>query len=336
MPDLRLRGEGWPVLAAVVAIGVLLLCGLWIAGVDPMAALETAWRGAFGSWSRVAITATAAVPLVLCGLGAALAFRCGTLNIGLEGQCLIGMVTAVAVILALPAGPLACLTGLAAGAIGGALWCGCAVLLERWRGVPLVLSTILLNTVAVLLLGALVQGPMQAAGSAAPETATLPEASRLLILTSPLHLGVVIAVLAAIVAWFVQQRTVLGFELTVAGRNPEAARFAGIQVERRGVQAALASGALAGLAGAVQAAGVTWFVSDGARSWGYAGIAVALLARLHPLAVLAAAVFFAGLEVGAKTLERRMEVPHDLGVVAQGLVVAAVLITSALASRRRA
>ena len=335
MPDLRRLGEGWPALAAVAVTGLLLLCGLWIAGVDPFLAAETAWRGAFGTWTRVAITVTAAVPLVLCGLAAALAFRCGTLNIGLEGQCLIGMVSAVAVILALPAGLPACLIGLAAGAAGGALWCGFAVLLERWRGVPLVLSTILLNTVAVMLLGALVQGPLQAPGSAAPETATIPEASRLAVLASPLHLGVVIAVLAAITAYVVQLRTVLGFELTVAGLNPEAARFAGIQVPRRTAQAALASGGLAGLAGAVQVAGVTWFVSDGARSWGYAGIAVALLARLHPLAVLAAALFFAGLEVGANTLERRLEVPHDLGVVAQGLMVAAVLVAGALAARRR-
>lgn len=336
MPDPRRILTAWPALAAAAAALAVLLLGLWLAGIPPGEAAATAWRGAFGSWQRLAVTASEAVPLVLCGLGAALAFRTGTLNIGLEGQCLLGTVAAAAALLALPPGAPACAAGLLAGAAAGALWCGLAVALERGRGVPLVLSTILLNTVAALLLGALVQGPLQAPGTAAPETAAIPEASRLAVLASPLHLGALIAVLAAIASWLVQERTVLGFELTVAGLNPEAARFAGIPVARRTLAAALGSGALAGLAGAVQLAGVTWFVADGARSWGYAGIAVALLARLHPLGVLVAALFFAGLDVGARALERRMEVPHDLGTVAQGLAVAAVLLAGALAARRRA
>jgi len=335
MLDLRRLAAVWPAVVAAVGAAGLLLLGLSIAGVDPGEAALTAWRGAFGSWSRLAVTASEAVPLVLCGLGAALALRSGTWNIGLEGQCLLGMVAAIAVLVTMPPGAAACVVGLLAGALAGAAWCGIAVALERTRGVPLVLSTILLNTVAAMLLGALVQGPLQASGSAAPETAVVPEASRLAMLASPLHVGAVLAVILAVVSWLVQQRTVLGFELTVAGRNPEAARFAGIPVGLRTLQAALGSGALAGLAGAVQVAGVTWFVSDGARSWGYAGIAVALLARLHPLGVVLSALFFAGLAVGARALERRMEVPHDLGVIAQGLAVAAVLLAGALAARKR-
>ncbi len=335
MPDPRQLLSAWPALAAALAAVALLLLGLWVAGGAPGEAAAAAWQGAFGSWRRLAITATEAVPLALCGLGAALAFRSGTLNIGLEGQCLAGMVAAIAVLVPLPPGPWACLAGLAAGALAGAAWCGVAVALERGRGVPLVLSTILLNTIAALLLGALVQGPLQAAGSAAPETAIVPEASRLAILATPLHLGALIAVLIAVASWLVQTRTVLGFELTVAGLNPETARFAGIPVAQRMLTAALGSGALAGLAGAIQVAGVTWFVSDGARSWGYAGIAVALLARLHPLGVLGAALFFAALEVGARTLERRMAVPHDVGVMVQGVAVAAVLLAGALSARRR-
>jgi len=337
MHNLRRLTVLWPAAAAAAAIGLLVL-GLWSVGFDPLLILGTAWRGAFGSWSRLAITITEAVPLALCGLGAALALRCGTLNIGLEGQCLCGMAASVGVILACPPGALGCILGLAAGAFGGAMWCGLAVALERWRGVPLVLSTILLNTVAALAVGALVQGPLQAPGTAAPETAAIAEGSRLAILAAgtPLHLGVVIAVIAALVSWLVQTRTAFGFELAVAGLNPEAARFAGIPVTRHTVTAALGSGALAGLAGAVQIAGVTWFLSDGARSYGYAGIAVALLARLHPLAVLVAALFFAGLDVGARQLERRLEIPHDVAVIAQGLAVVAVLVAGVLAARRRA
>ena len=337
MIDPRRLRAAWPALAAAAAaLGVLLL-GLWFAGLDPLLVLRTAWQGACGSWGRLAITATEAVPLVLCGLGAALALRTGTLNIGLEGQCLFGMAAAIGVILACPPGLTACLLGLLAGALAGAAWCGVAVALERGRGVPLVLSTILLNTVAALAVGALVQGPLQAPGTAAPETAIIAEASRLPLLAAgtPLHLGALLAVLLAVVSWLVQERTVLGFELTVAGLNPEAARFAGIPVARRLLITALGSGALAGLAGAVQVAGVTWFLSDGARSYGYTGIAVALLARLHPLGVLASGLFFAALVVAARQLERRLEIPHDLGVVAQGLTVAAVLLAGALAARRR-
>lgn len=337
MGDLRRITSTGRVLAAIAAAVGLLLLALWGAGHDPLLIAATAWRGACGSWSRLAITATEAVPLALCGLGAALALRTGTLNIGLEGQCLLGMAAAVAVILACPPGAPGCVLGLAAGAGAGAAWCGLAVALERGRGVPLVLSTILLNTVAALAVGALVQGPLQAPGTVAPETATIAEASRLAILVpgTPLHVGALLVVAAALVSWLVQERTPFGFELTVAGLNPEAARFAGIPVERRALAAALGSGALAGLAGAVQIAGVTWFLGDGARSYGYTGIAVALLARLHPLGVLAAALFFAGLDVGARQLERRLDIPHDFGVVAQGLAVAAVLLAGALAARRR-
>jgi ABC-type uncharacterized transport system permease subunit len=324
-------------LAAALSALALCLLGLWFAGFDPWAVATTAWRGAFGTWIRTANTATEAIPLILCGLGAVVALRSGALNVGLEGQCWLGAVAAVAVAVVLPVGWWTIPLALTAGAIAGAAWVAIAVALERGRGVPLVLSTILLNTIAGLLLGVLIQGPLHDPSTTAPQSPVIDPAARLSPLFDGLnlHSGALLAVIAALATWIALIRTSVGFELTVAGLNPIAARHAGIPVATRLWQAALLSGALAGTAGAVQVLGVTYFLSSDARSWGYAGIAVALLARLHPLGVIVSAVFFAGLDGAGRQLERRLDIPHDLGDVAKGLAVLIALLAAAIAVRRR-
>ena len=321
--------------AAFVAV-VVLLTGLALAGHPPLSVIATVWTGLAGNPARLAIWAQEATPLLLTGLAAAVAFRAGVLNIGLEGQYLLGAAAAVAVLTIGPVGWVMPWVAMAAGALAGAAWCAGAVALERGRGVPLVLSTILLNVIAVHVVGVLVQGPLHDPTTAAPMSAMVPDASRLAPLAgvAGLHAGAVLAMGFAITAWLIQARTPLGFELTVVGLNPVAARLAGIPVARREVGAALASGALAGLAGALQVAGVTWFLSTDATSYGYAGIAVALLGRLHPLGVIPAALFFAGIDLGSRQLERRMEVPHDLGDIGKGVAVALVLVAGSLAGRR--
>jgi simple sugar transport system permease protein len=150
-----------------------------------------------------------------------------------------------------------------------------------------------------------------------------------------LHLGVVLAGALALLVWVVQRQTTLGFEIQAAGLNPIAARLAGIPVASRQILVMAVSGGCAGLAGAVQQAGVTGFMSGSSTSYGYAGIAVALLGRLHPLGVAAAAVFFGMLDTGARNLEKKLAIPHDLGDVVKGLIVLAVLVGVALAARRR-
>ena len=322
-------------LVGCVAAGaalLLLLGGLAIAGYPPDAVVTTAWKGIAGSPTRVAILLQEATPLLLTGLAAGIAFRCGVLNIGLEGQYLLGAVAAVAVLTSGPAGwPMPWLATVV-GAAAGAGWCAVAVALERGRGVPLVLSTILLNVIALHLVGALVQGPLHDPSTSAPQSAVVPEASRLLPLVTgtALTLAAPVALGLALLAWLVQTRTVLGFELTVTGLNPLAAGLAGIPIERRAFSVAAASGALAGAAGALQVAGVSYFLSDMPTSYGYAGIAVALLGRLHPLGLIPAALFFAGLDLGSRQLERRLDVPHDLGDVAKGLAVGIVLLAGLL------
>ena len=333
---MALREPALAVGAGLLAL-VAVLIGLAVVGYAPAEVLSTAWTGVAGSPLRLAICAQEAVPLLLCGLAATLAFRAGVINIGLEGQYLLGALAAVAVLTSGPATPSMAWIALLAGAGAGAFWCAIAVMLERRRGVPLVLSTILLNVIAVHVLGILVQGPLHDPITAAPQSALVPDASRLPVLVagSGLHVGAIVALGFAVGLWLLQRRTAIGFEWEVIGLNPTAARFAGIPVARRELSAALGSGALAGFAGAMQVAGVTFFLSTDAPSYGYVGIAVALVGRLHPLGVIPAALFFSSLDLGSRQLERRLSIPHDIGNIAKGLAVAAVLIAGALSLRRR-
>lgn len=322
--------------AGLIAL-VLVLIGLAVSGFAPADVLSTAWTGVAGSPLRLAICAQEAVPLLLCGLAATLAFRAGVINIGLEGQYLLGAVTAVGVLTSHTGSMAMPWIAMLAGACAGAGWCAIAVALERRRGVPLVLSTILLNVVAVHVVGMLVQGPLHDPLTAAPQSALVPDASRLPVLVagSGLHVGAIVALGCAVGLWLLQRRTTVGFEWEVIGLNPTAARFAGIPVVRRELTAALGSGAIAGMAGAMQVAGVSFFLSTDAPSYGYVGIAVALLGRLHPLGVIPAALFFSSLDLGSRQLERRLNIPHDIGNIAKGLAVAAVLIAGALSVRSR-
>jgi simple sugar transport system permease protein len=277
--------------------------------------------------------------LLLTGLAAAVAFRCGVWNIGAEGQFLIGAVTMVAfgTMLLLPGpGWLILPIVLILSAISGATWALLATGLERWRGVPVVLSTILLNFIAVAVVGMLVQGPLHDPATTAPQTAVIAEHLRLPVLAdgTRLHLGVLIAAAIAVALWLALKRTTVGFEVQVVGLNPDAAHLMGMPVGARQVLVMAVSGGLAGFAGAAQVAGVTTMLSGSPTSYGYAGIAVAMLGRLHPLGIIAASLFLGMLSTGARNLERRLAIPHDAGDVVQGLLVLAILVGAGIAARR--
>jgi ABC-type uncharacterized transport system permease subunit len=326
--------------AAVAAAMLLVLLGLTLAGHAPGAVAATWFHGAAGTGVRLALSLQEACPLLLTGLAVALAFRCGVLNIGGEGQFLVGAAALVALATrwALPGpGWLALPLALRLAAAAGAGWALLAGGLERWRGVPLVLSTILLNFVALFLVSGLVEGPLRDPATSAPQTALVGEAFHLplLVAGTRLHLGAPLALLLAGGLWLVLGRTTLGFELRAAGQGPLAARLAGMPVADRQLLALGASGALAGLAGGIQVAGVTWFLSGTPTSYGYAGIAAALLGRLHPLGVVLAAVLLGMLDTGGRALEKQLAIPHDLGDVAKGLAVLAVLVAGAWLARSR-
>ncbi|MFM2139992.1 MAG: hypothetical protein RLZZ25_257 [Gemmatimonadota bacterium] len=303
-------------------------------------ALLALWDGAFGSsyaiWSA---TLVRSAPLLLLGLGVALAFRAGVLNIGAEGQFLLGAISATA--LAQGVGgdlpgvvmiPLMAVVGAAA----GAGWAGIAAWLRHRFGVLEVISTIMLNFVALATISWMVRGPLQEPTRIYPQSAEIAHAAQwpFLIPGQRLHLGFVLGLLACVIAWVVLTRTATGFRIRAVGASPSAATSAGgIDVTRTVTRVFLVSGACAGLAGAAEVGGVTWALYEGiSPGYGYTAIAVALLARLHPGWIIGSAIFFGALEAGASAMQRDAGIPS---VVVQ--VIVAVIILGVLAgSQRRA
>ena len=309
-------------------------------GHDAVAALRALWSGAFGSGDAIAsATLVRATPLILAGLAVAVAFRAGILNVGAEGQLLAGggAATAVAVagssVLGWATGPVALLAGAAA----GALWAGIAALLRRRFGVLEVISTIMLNFVALYATGWLVRGPLQEPRRIYPQSPTLPEAARLplLIPGTRLHVGFALALVAGIALWAVLRYSAAGFRLRATGLNPYAAASAGLIAVPAVTSAAfLASGALAGLAGAVEVTGVTYALYENlSPGYGYTAIAVALLARLHPLGVVATGVLFGALEAGASAMQRDAGVPAVVVTVVEAVLILLVLAADRLRDR---
>jgi general nucleoside transport system permease protein len=329
------------VLTAVAVSVLVVMIGLWLAGY-PAGRVVADWiAGAIGSRFDLLAAMKNACPLMLTGLAAGIAFRCGVFNIGGEGQSLLGAIASAAVATRLiPGAHLPCLaipTALAAAALGGALWGMVAAALDRLRGVPIVLSTILLNIIAVQLLGAMVEGPLQEVARQNPQSDKLPEAFWLPMLSVPLHAGIVIAVTVALAAWIVQARTTFGFEIRAVGLNVTAARLAGMPVTALQFSVMAVSGAFAGLAGGVQVMGVEGhFLGASAPGYGYAGIAVALLGRLHPAGIVVAALFFGLLDQGATHVEiSRYELPHEVADIVKGLMVLLILLGAAYVGRLR-
>jgi simple sugar transport system permease protein len=318
------------VLAALALTGILIA----FAGVNPLEAYRQIVVSAFGS--RLSITETLArtTPLILTGLAVAVAFRVRLWNIGAEGQFYAGALTAAALghsalsglpsVLAIPALMLA-------GAVAGALLLLGPALLRLRFGVDEVVTTLLLNFVAILFVSMMIEGPFRdplAFGwpqsvPISPDVA-LPK----LVPRTRLHIGLLVAIGAAAVVWAVQARTVFGFESRAAGLSPRAAEFAGLSLPRTLIAIAGLSGALAGLAGAIEVAGLKGYVTtDLSPGYGYSGIVVAMLAAQHPIGVVAAALFVAVVFVGADGMSRALGVPSFIADV----IVAISLLTMLVA-----
>ena len=312
----------------MLALASLLVVG----GYDAARALRALWEGSLGSsYAVLSATLVRATPLVLAGLAVALAFTAGVLNVGAEGQLLAGAAAAAAVGLAwgTTLGVAAPVVGLVAGTIAGAIWALPAAYLRRRFGVLEVISTIMLNFVAVDVVGWLVRGPLQEPLRIYPQSAPLPAVAQLpkLVAGTRLHWGFALAVAAAGGLWWLLRRTAAGFRLRASGANPAAAASAGlIDVSRTTALAFLASGALAGLAGAVELSGVTYALYENiSPGYGYTAIAVALLARLNPLTVVASGVVFGALEAGAGAMQRDAGVPAAVVSVVEALIILVLL-----------
>ncbi len=333
--------------APFLAVGATLLaCALLVAwagapvGKVYLAVLE----GAAGSRFALSETLTRATPLILTGLAAAVAFRTRLYNIGAEGQLYLGALAAVAVGGAHPEGGLGLPPGLlfplmvAAGAAAGAAWLLGPALLKSWFGVDEVVSTLLLNFIALLLVSLLLDGAMKdPLAMGWPQSVALQpelELSRLVPRTR-VHTGLLAAVGLGAATWALHRFTTFGLAARAVGQSARAAAFAGIPVRQVTILSALLSGALAGLAGVGEVAGRTTYLTlDMSPGYGYSGIVIAMLAGLHPLGVVAAAVFVAGILVGADSMSRAVGVPNAIADVIVAVALLAMLTAGLLARYR--
>jgi len=336
-----------PVLAtlAALAVGAVILLVL---GVNPLKAYAALWDGAFGSGNALAETLVKATPLLLVALGICISFRGDVINIGGEGQMIVGAILATWIGLTFTSLPgwLVIVLAMLAGFLGGAIWGGIPGFLKAYFNVNEILSTVMMNAIAVQLMNFLLRGPMidpsQAQlASKIPQTARLLEFFRLpRLMPTRLHLGALIAVLLAVLVYILLWRTVLGYRIRAVGQNPHASRYAGINVKRYVVLALLLSGAFAGLAGAVQVYGVNYrMITDGSASGftgnaGFNGIVAALFGQLHPIWSIPASILFGALLVGANSMQRMVQVPSALVIALNGLVVVFV-VSSEFWQRRR-
>ncbi|MBL3570375.1 ABC transporter permease [Rhodovulum sulfidophilum] len=329
------RRLGLPLLALAVTVVVASVLAR-LAGADPFATLGLILKGAAGSKFALLETLNRATPLIFTGLAVAVAFRAKLWNIGAEAQLYAGALLTVLVgtQLGLP-GPVAIPAMALAAILAGALVLLGPAVLKLRLGVDEVVTTLLLNFIMLLLISMLLEGPLKdPMGMGWPKSPPIPRDARLprLIEGLRLHWGFGLALIAAVSVWLIQIRTTLGYEIRAVGLNPQAARFAGIPVNRVIVKTALLSGGLAALAGFSEVAGLKGNLTlDLSPGFGYTGIVVAMLALLHPLGVVASAIFVAGVFVGANSMSRAADVPTyiaDISVaVALLSMVLAILLT---------
>lgn len=315
------------VLAAFVLAGLLIAA----AGAPVMESFRQIAIGAFGNKLSISETLTRATPLMLTGLAAAVAFRSKLWNIGAEGQFYMGALAVVAMgtQLQLPA-PLLIPLLLIVGAIAGMIFLLIPLGLRLRFGVDEVVTTLLLNFVAVLFVSMMIEGPMKdPLAFGWPQSEPVPDAAVLpkIMTGMRLHIGILIAIALALIIAYVQKRTVFGLETKAAGINPAAARFAGVPLGRTLIKVACISGGLAGLAGAIQVMGVKGYVTtDLSPGFGYSGIIVAMLANLNPIGAIFSALFAAAMFVGADGMSRAIGIPSFIADVTVALSLLTMLV----------
>ena len=298
---------------------------------DPIRAYGVMFTGPFSSQFGISETLVRAVPLLLVGLGIVVSFRSGILNIGAEGQILIGAITAAAAANFFSSWPAVILLPLVllAGFAGGGIWGGIAGWLKARLSVNEILSTVMLNQIAAQIYIFLIRGPLidpeqLLYGTRAPQTALMPESIWLsrLIPGTRLHTGLILSVLVAVLVYFLLWRTTIGYRMRAVGAGPEAARYGGIRVEFYLVLAMGLAGALAGLAGAIEVLGVHHrALEEISAGYGFSGIVAALFGRLHPLGAIPAAVLFGALILGADMMQRAVNIPAAIVLAVQGLII---------------
>ena len=329
---------GTPVISAALAIGIGSLI-MWVSGYDPIAAYAALFKGAFGSPKQIGDTILRATPLIFTGLAVAYGFRAGLFNIGAEGQLFMGGLAAAALGVMMAGMPWAIVVPalIVASAFAGAAWAFIPAILKARIGAHEVITTMMFTYIARYIVSYLVVGPLKAEGQIPQTVALLPEAqlpriqslfSQATLDAFPLlnlgraHLGIVVALAVGIVIWLILKYTTLGYENRAVGFNQWASETAGISVQWTTVKALCISGALAGLAGSIEVMGVHHRIFDQFSSgFGFTGIAVALLAKNHPLGIVPAALMFGALSAGAGTMQLEADVPQKIILIIQALVI---------------
>jgi general nucleoside transport system permease protein len=320
-----------PVLAVLLALTVSAVF-LRLTGHDPLTVYRVMVRASFASRFGIADTLVSATPLILTGLAAVVSFRVKLWNIGAEGQLYLGAVAAAGIALLLGdrlATPVNVVLMLVAGALGGMAWIAIPALARAWLRTNEIITTLLLNSVALLFINWLIFGSRSIwrdpdsgqfpQGQRIPQAAEFPRFG-----TTRVHLGLVVAVLAAVLVWFVLTRTRFGFRMRVLGDSEDAARYAGVPIRGMVLAVLLLSGALAGIAGAAEVGGLSRRLdpSSLAIGLGYAGIIVAALARLNPGGVVLVAVLLGGVRNAGTALQSLPDrVPMEVAVMLEGAIL---------------
>ena len=338
----RKKAADSPFLQQLLGLGLALLLVLAVtsiiiatSGKSPLAAFQCMMKGAFGTKNSVAETLIKTVPLLLAGLGLTICYRTGLTSLGSEGQIIMGglMATIVGVYMGGLPSPVLIPLCFIAGMIGGGLWAAIAGVLKAKLGVSEIINTIMLNYVATYLVGYLIDGPLQEETGFYPQSDLLSQNAWLpsILQGTRLNIGIVVALVGAVVVYFLLWKLPLCYQMRAVGNNPVAARTNGIKVAKNMVMAMVLSGVFAGLAGAIEITGIHHRLMNGfSSSYGFDAMAVALLGGLHPAGVTVAALFFGALRTGANTMQRTLQVPVSLVNIIQGLVILFVLMQAIL------
>ncbi|HCL79803.1 MAG TPA: ABC transporter permease [Synergistaceae bacterium] len=342
---LKKRAPLPPWIRLLVPLGAILVT-LLLSAVPILAAGGALWpsyaslfKGAVGTRYNFLETCVKAAPLTFTGLAVAFAFRAKFWNTGAEGQLLAGAIAATAAGVASSNLPplLALLFVCGAGFLAGGAWAAIPAVLKTKYRVDDVVTSLLLNYVMWHIMGYLLFGPLQMPGSSWPRSAAIAESAHfpILLAKSRFHLGIVLALAAVFVVWFINSKTVFGYQARAVGVNQKAAAFAGIGVKSVILKTALLSGGLAGLAGVGEVAAIHHhLLMDISPGFGYSGIVIAMLGQLHPAGVALSAFFFSGIAVGAQSMSRITGVPTYIADVIQGMALLVMLVALLLTEYR--
>jgi ABC-type uncharacterized transport system permease subunit len=327
-------------LLAYVVSPLVVLVVLGAAGKSPLVALDALYRGTIGTEAGLAESIVQATPLMLMALGLVIAFRCKVWNIGAEGEQIFGAILITWFMLLFlkdPMSPYIMIpVALGLSLLGGALFAAVPALLKSRLGINEVITTIMMNYVAIEALNWLVRGPFQdkSIPGSYPESPIFPQEASLPVLLrqSSLNAGILISVASCVLAYFVLFKTPLGYTIRAVGLNPSAAKTSGIPVKRVVNSAMVLSGALCGLGGGVYILGITHeLLPEQASGIGYTAVVVALLGNLHPLGVIFSTIFFGGLISGMSSVERALQIPRTLSLLSQGIIIVLILIIQVFA-----